>query len=171
MSPSSSLKSGSENKGSGASNDVGSGLAGSGSSVPAENPCPSNSTPLGVTPNAASSGDAPSFAGADNSAATNSEASTASTTPAETTKTASASGFESPVSGSGLNAGIGGQPGAGGGANEGSLAETLGRLSQSLDAMNAPKTKSFGDHAKDLNQHVAQEKAHTAVSINTHHAG
>ncbi|CAG0960353.1 hypothetical protein RHDC4_00661 [Rhodocyclaceae bacterium] len=57
--------------------------------------------------------------------------------------------------GSGANAGI-----------EGGLTQQVGEL---VNAMNNPKGRTMGDHARDWHQQVAQEKAGTHVSINTHH--
>lgn len=42
-----------------------------------------------------------------------------------------------------------------------------------LDALIAAQSggkKTAWDHAKEVNQHIAQEKAHTSVSVNTHHS-
>lgn len=66
-----------------------------------------------------------------------------------------------PASGSGSSSGI-----AGAGSK---LEESLGKLVGHLENQGSKKP-SFGERAKEANQHVAQEGAATHVSINTHHS-
>lgn len=78
--------------------------------------------------------------------------------------TQTAGGNTAPGTGSGANSGIGGS---------GSKLETdLGKLVDHLTSQQdkGPAKPSLGDRLKDVNQHVSQEKAHTSVSINTHHS-
>lgn len=75
--------------------------------------------------------------------------------PGATASTAS----EPASSGSGASAGISG----GGGATDKKLDQLLQNMGQSA-------RPSLGDRMRDLNQHVAQEKAQTHVSISTHHS-
>lgn len=55
----------------------------------------------------------------------------------------------------------GGQP-----SGSSKLEDNLGKL---VDNLSNPKPKSFGDHLKEVNQHVSNEKATTSASISTHH--
>lgn len=63
--------------------------------------------------------------------------------------------------GDGSAAGIGGAPDP--------LTATLDKLNATLEK-NQPRKPGLRDHVKDLGQHVEREKAHTSVSINTHHS-
>jgi type IV secretion system protein TrbL len=71
--------------------------------------------------------------------------------------------------GNAADAGIGGSN-SGSGSASGSDTAGGDKLQKTLDGllnqMSAPKQDSFGQRLKDLNQHVAQEKAATHVSIN-----
>jgi type IV secretion system protein TrbL len=69
--------------------------------------------------------------------------------------------------GSGANAGISGVGSAGAGNK---LEETLGNLAEQMAKQNETKKPKLGDAASAFNQHLAQEKSHTSVSISTHHA-
>lgn len=64
--------------------------------------------------------------------------------------------------GSGANAGVerAGSP----------LEHQLGKLIETLSQQGQAKTPSLSDRMRDVNQHVAQEKAATHVSVNTHHS-
>lgn len=85
--------------------------------------------------------------------------------PTEANSSAASAGTKSPAAssspgstGSGQNAGIGGA------GNK--VEENLGKLVDHLANQTGGK-KNFGDHLSNVNQHVAQEKAATHVSINT----
>lgn len=81
--------------------------------------------------------------------------------------TSSSSGDSAPTpaqtaAGSGATAAIGGA------GNK--LEETLAQLAGHLEKQGAQRKTSFGDRLEKANQHVAQEKAATSVSISTHHS-
>lgn len=63
-------------------------------------------------------------------------------------------------------------PASGSSANIGGTSSPMEQKKDALLAASSggQKTATAWDHAKELNQHIAQEKAHTSVSINTHHS-
>lgn len=70
--------------------------------------------------------------------------------------------LQSPPAGSGLTAGAGGASSA--------TDQKFDKLMDQLAKQQGGGKKTFGDHLSGVNQHLAQEKAATHVSINTHHS-
>ena len=113
----------------------------------------------------AANGDSPAFAAqaaanyapASARAAVKSAVSNAVTEVGHSAQAESSSGN----AGSGTNSGI-----AGAGSK---MEENLGKLVDHLSQQGGPRTPTMGDHLKELNQHIAQEKVATHVSINANH--